>query len=90
MNSALFPQLSAVAKAASDKWTLHPFGLSEVDAEEWIYVVKADDLYILGEATMRLDFLQMPDSINRLLSYTSRGELSVGKFRASMDGWRAG
>jgi FkbM family methyltransferase len=84
MNPALWPNLKTVATAVSAKWRLHPVGLSDADSEEWIYIVKADDLYIIGEATMRLDFLQMPDSIARLLSYTVRGELSVGRFRASM------
>jgi hypothetical protein len=44
-----------------------------------IYIAKAGELYILGEGTLRLDFLQEPKSLQRLRSYTADGVLKVGR-----------
>lgn len=84
INPALFPSLRRTVAAYPNQWTLHEFGLAEADGDVWIYIAKADDLFILGEATLRLDFLQEPDSVARLLTYAARGELSVGKLAAQV------
>jgi FkbM family methyltransferase len=82
INPALYDGLRATVATYPNTWRLHEYGLSDVESEAWIYIAKVDDLYILGEATLRLDFLQDPDSISRLLTYGARGELSVGKMKA--------
>jgi FkbM family methyltransferase len=84
INPALFPKLKDVAAGYPCQWQLHEFGLAEFEGEVWIYVVRADDIYILGEATLRLDFLQEPASIERLLSYAPNKQLHVFKMRASV------
>lgn len=79
INPALYPFLRKVVAEYPNEWTLHEFGLAEENTDAWIYIAKADDLYILGEATLRLNFLQEADSVARLLTYAARGELTVGK-----------
>lgn len=79
INPALHPVLTEMAATTPNPWTLHPFGLSDAAGRMALFIPKAGDLYILGEGTLRLDFLQLPHSIQRLTSYTRTGLLEVGR-----------
>jgi FkbM family methyltransferase len=81
INPALFKSLRDSVADYANTWQLHEYGLSDGEGEAWIYIVKVDDIYILGEATLRLAFLQETDSITRLSSYGSIGRILVGKLR---------
>lgn len=84
INPALYPKLREVTVDYPNTWTLHEFGLAESRGDVWIFVVRADDIYILGEATLRLDFLQEPASIERLMTYAPNGNLHVFKMKAAV------
>jgi FkbM family methyltransferase len=60
---------------------LHRFGLSEEDGSFWLYVPYCADVFILGESTMRLEYLLKPESIERLRSYTAEGYIGIGKVK---------
>jgi FkbM family methyltransferase len=79
INPALYPVLREMAATTPNPWTLHEYGLADQKGAKSIYIVKAGKLYILGEGTMRLDFLQEPASIKRLQTYTVDGVLQVGR-----------
>ncbi len=84
INPALFPKLRSTAASYPNSWQLHEYGLAESSEDMWLYIVRADKIYILGEATLRLDFLQEPNSITRLLTYSNSKQLYVGKLRAKV------
>jgi FkbM family methyltransferase len=84
INPALYPTLRKMAATTPNHWRLHEYGLGERAGKESIYIAKAGDLYILGEGTLRLDFLQEPASLKRLGSYTVDGKLFVGRMEVEV------
>ncbi len=84
INPALYPALRKMAATTPNPWQLHEYGLGERKSLESIYIAKAGDLYILGEGTMRLDFLQEPASLERLRSYTVDGKVFVGRMEVEV------
>lgn len=79
INPALYPTLREMAATVPHRWTLHEFGLAAKAGYHSLFIVRSGALYILGEGTLRLEFLQHPDSIKRLASYSANGELHVGR-----------
>ena len=84
INPALYPVLREMAATTSNPWTLHEFGLADHAGKKSIYIAKAGELYILGEGTLRLDFLQEPASLKRLQTYTVDGVLEVGRMEVDV------
>jgi FkbM family methyltransferase len=84
INPALYPALRKMAATTPNPWQLHEYGLADHQGKKSIYIAKAGDLYILGEGTLRLDFLQEPASLKRLRSYTVDGQLHVGKMEVEV------
>jgi FkbM family methyltransferase len=84
INPALYPTLRQTAATTPNEWHLHEYGLGERAVNESIYIAKAGDMYILGEGTLRLDFLQEPASLERLRSYTVDGKLYVGRMEVEV------
>ena len=79
INPALYPTLRETAAKVDNRWTLHEFGLGERAGRHSLFIVRAGELYVLGEGTLRLDFLQRSDSLQRLQSYAPRHDLLVGR-----------
>jgi FkbM family methyltransferase len=84
INPALYPALRKMAATTPNPWHLHEYGLADHSGKKSIYIAKAGALYILGEGTMRLDFLQEPASLERLRSYTVDGQLYVGRMEVEV------
>jgi FkbM family methyltransferase len=82
INPALYPTLRETAAKVDNRWTLHEFGLAAKAGYHSLFIVRSGDLYVLGEGTLRLDFLQEPASIKRLASYSAAGALLVGRIGA--------
>lgn len=79
INPALYPTLREMAAKVDNRWTLHEFGLSEQTGRHSLFIVRAGELYILGEGTLRLEFLQQPASIKRLHSYSGGSDVEIGR-----------
>jgi FkbM family methyltransferase len=81
INPVLYRSINEARDLYPGPSKLHQFGLSEEDGSFWLYIPYCSGVFILGEATMRLEHSLKPESLARLRSYTADGYVEVGKVK---------
>jgi FkbM family methyltransferase len=81
INPVLYGSINHAMDLYPGPLKLHKFGLSEADGSFWLYIPYCADVFILGESTLRLEYLLKPESIARLRSYTAEGYVGIGKVK---------
>jgi FkbM family methyltransferase len=78
INPSLREHLRHAAKLYG-QCTIHPYGLGDAPARMWLYVPVLGDLFVLGEGTLSLGFVQEERHKAQLRSYAPGETLRVGK-----------
>ena len=81
INPALHSHLEYASTLYSGHCFVHRYGLSSEESRPWLYVPVLKDMFVLGEATLSLPFIQEPASKRRLRSYLQGEVLRVGRLQ---------
>jgi FkbM family methyltransferase len=84
VNPSLYPILREMAATTPNPWTLHEFGLSDESGTHSLFIARSDELYVLGESSLRLDYLQDPRCAARIASYSASGSVFVGRIEVEL------
>jgi FkbM family methyltransferase len=81
INPALHPHLEYASTLYAGQCFVHRYGLSRDESKPWLYVPVLKDMFVLGEATLSLPFIQEAASKRRLRSYLPGEVLRVGRLQ---------
>jgi FkbM family methyltransferase len=79
INPSLHEHLRHAAALYPGPCNIHPYGLGDAPGRAWLYVPVLKDLFVLGEATLSLGFVQEERRKAQLRSYAPGETLRIGK-----------
>ncbi len=81
INPALHPHLEYASTLYAGHCFVHRYGVSSDEHRPWLYVPVLKDMFVLGESTLTLPFIQEAASKRRLRSYLPGEVLRVGRLQ---------
>ncbi|WP_198373150.1 FkbM family methyltransferase [Roseomonas rosulenta] len=81
INPVLYRSINEAMELYPGPSMLHRFGLASEEGSFWLFIPYCSGIFILGEATIRLEHSLKPESLARLRSYTTDGYVAVGKVK---------
>jgi FkbM family methyltransferase len=84
INPALHAHLRHAATIYPGRCTIHPYGIGDAPGRPWLYLPVLKDMFVLGEATLSLAFIQEEASKARMRSYLPGETLQVGKLAVAV------
>ena len=79
INPALHAHLRHASTIYPGRCIIHSYGLGEAPGRSWLYLPVLKDMFVLGEASLALAFIQEEESKARMRGYLPGEALRVGK-----------